>query len=247
MNPISYYLESVYEKTHGYRPTWLPNLPIQIGDFGVLENNVFRKEGNLIGIGVTARFDTSVSESKMDLSSEKGVSITTKLKGKVEPKSVALGQADAGFIIEFKNENSFIFRINGFKTSIIINLAEIKDYILKRHAEGKWDKNMVVINELVTAHSATILLSGQAGAKVELKAQVDVEVESMDIADVSLNLKLESGQSLAAQFLGQVGITPLYRVIGIKKTLFSTSISSKGMNDKNDERQVNDLFIVEEI
>lgn len=228
MNPISYYLTDLYQKSNGYRPTWLPNLPLHIGDYGVIENGVFTKEGNLNDININFQSEISSNDTNIDISSEKGISITTKVKGKIESKAVSLGKADAGFIIEFKNNNSFIFKLNGTKTTIISNLGVVKDEILNRYNEGKWKKETVVINELIEAKSATILLSGEAGSKIELKAEGNINVETIDIADASLNLKLTSGQALSAQIIGQEGITPLYRVIGIKKSWISTSVGGRG-------------------
>lgn len=246
MNPISFYLKSLYEKTHGYRPTWLPDTPIQIGDVGILENDVFVKESTLQEYGIFAQIETSESNSNIDFSSEHGITITTKIAGKVDPKAVNLGMADAGFIVEFNHENSFIFRLNGSRTSIISNLGRVKEEVLHRFREGQWSEDLVIISQLLEAKSATVLVSGQAGSKVELKAQGNLNISTMDIADASLNLKLESGQSLAATILGQEGITPLYRAIGVKKPLFSKpSVGARQSGTQSQE--VEDNFEMTEI
>jgi hypothetical protein len=221
MNPISFYLKSLYKKTHGYRPTWLPNTPIKIGDVGILEDDVFIKESTLNEHGIYFEVAISESDATIDFSSECGITLKTKLEGKIDPSATSLGKADAGFIIEFNDENGFIFKAKGSRTSVISNLGAVKREVLRRFNEGNWAKNWVIISELIEAKSATILLSGQAGSKVELKAQGDLNVSTMDIADASLNLKLESGQTLAATILGQQKITPLYRIIGVKQSFFS--------------------------
>lgn len=232
MNPISFYLKSLYKKTHGYRPTWLPSTLIQIGDVGILENDVFIKESTLKNNRIFFEVETSESGTDIDFSSERGITLTTKLKGQTDPSLTSLGKADAGFIIEFKHENGFIFKAKDSRKSIISNLGAVKEEVLRRFHEGNWDKNWVIISELIEVKSATILLSGQAGSKVELKAQGDLNVSTMDIADASLNLKLESGQTLAATILGQERITPLYRVIGVKQPFFSDpSVVGRGPSE----------------
>ncbi|HSL44452.1 MAG TPA: hypothetical protein VK897_13530 [Anaerolineales bacterium] len=232
MDPIASYLKELNRKSQGYRPTWLPNLPLQLGNVGVLEKEVFRKEATLESLGIAFESETSESNSNIDLSSESGITVITKVEGKVEPKAVSLGVADAGFIVEFNNKNCFVFRIRGSRTSIIQNLADVKAEVLRRYDANDWDPNLVIISEIIEAKSATILLSGQAGAKIELKAQGDLNVATMDIADAGLNLRLESGQSLAAQIIGQKGITPLYRVVGIKKRLFSSGFAGREPGDE---------------
>lgn len=244
MDPITFYLKDVNKKSHGYRPTWLPNLPIHLGDVGVLENNVFRKKGTLKSLGIDFNSVHSDSNNSIDLSSEKGVTIITKIAGKVEPKAVSLGVADAGFIVEFNNKNSYIFKIRGSRTSIIQNLGEVEAEVLNRYESDNWDSNLVIISEIVEAKSATILLSGHAKSKIELKVEGNVKVATMDIADAGLNLKFETGQALAAKIIGEQGIMPLYRVIGVKKNIFSTTISGKaeeGEEDKEKEFEVGEI------
>jgi hypothetical protein len=240
MDPITFYLIDLNRKSHGYRPTWLPSLPIQLGDVGVLENEVFRKETTLKSLGIA--FDTTTSESNqtIDLSSESGITLITKVEGKVEPKAVSLGVADAGFIVEFNDENSYIFKIRGSRTSIIPNLSDVKADVLHRYEAGNWDAKLVIISEVLVAKSATILLSGHAGNRVELKVQGDVNITTMDIADAALNLRIESGQTLAGQIIGQKGITPLYRVVGIKKRLFSRSFAGRepGADSQKQEDEI---------
>ena len=229
MDPVSYYLRSLYEKSNGYRPTWLPHVPLKIGDIGVIEDGVFVKEGNLEDVNIPFKTEMSSDTTVLDLSSENGISITAKASGKVDPKLASLGTADAGFLVEFKNDNSYIFKLNGTKTTIISNLGKVKDEILERFQNGQWPRKRLVINELVEAKASTILLAGKAGTTVELKAEGSVNAAHLDIADGALNLRLASGSALTAQILGKEGITPLYRVIGITRSLFSTSVGGKGV------------------
>lgn len=243
MNPITFYLKSVHEKSHGYRPTWLPNMPIELGDYGVIEDNVFRKDGNISDLGISFKEGTSENESSMDLSSEKGVAITSKIAGKIEPKAVNMGKADAGFIVEFNNEKSFVFKINGFVLRIISNLGDVKKEILNRFRNANWEPGVVVISEIIEAKSATILLSGQAGSKVELKASGNVDVVKLDIADASAKFQVASSQSMAAKIVGEK-VNPLYRAIGIKKNLFSANVAGKSLSDSDIKEEE---FSMEEI
>jgi hypothetical protein len=246
MNPISFYLKSLYKKTHGLRPTWLPNSPLQIGDVGILENDVFIKESTLKECGIFFEVQTSKNDSTMDFSSGGGITLTTKLKGKVNPKALNLGEADAGFIIEFKHENGLFFKLNGYRTIYISNLGIVKKEVLNRFKVGQWDKDLVIISELIEAKSATIILSDKANSKIELKAQSNLNVVTMDIADASLNLRLESGQTFATTILGQEGITPFYRAIGVKQPLFSKSLVG-GRKPGTESQGVEDSFEISEI
>lgn len=247
MDVIKFYLKNLNKKSQGYRATWLPSTPLQIGDFGVLENNVFSVEGNLKDMGIEFTTRESENPSDIDFSSENGINITFKASGDPVLEGSALKEAEAGVNIKFNNDKSYVFKLKGFKDTIISNLGEIKTKILKQFKDGEWPKNRVIINKLLTANSATILISGEAGISVDLKATAEVGTENMDIANADLGFELAAGQKLSTEIIGQAGVTPLYRVVGIKKGLFGTSVGSKSSDAAASEGSQEEDFDLQEI
>ena len=231
-NASEFYLQEINDKSVGYRPNWEPNKPLRIGDIGILENNVFTVMGSLekMGINMEVRTDDNTGEV-MDLSSENGVNITQKAAAKVDPGTPAVGEIDAGFNIEFTKKKSIVFRINGYKNHLIENLLEIGTEIKKRYKNDEWEKDWVVINELIEAQSATIMMSSEGGVSVELRAKGDVGVQNLDIADGNLELGTSSSGKLAVSIVGKEGITPLYRAVGVKRSFLGLGKTSIGTRD----------------
>ena len=232
-NAAQFYLKEIREKSVGYRPNWEPNKPLRIGDIGILEDNVFTVMGSLekMGIPMEVRIDDKAGEV-WDLSSENGVEVKTKAKGQANSATPALKEMDAGFHIEFKKENSILFRINGYKSHLIENLMNISKEIKKQYENGDWDEEWVVINELIEADNATIMMSSEGGVSVGLKAKADIGLAQLDVADANLELGVDSRGKLALSIVGKEGITPLYRAVGIKKSFFGfgkTSVKSRDL------------------
>lgn len=220
-NATKKFLREIFIKSEKYRATWHPTKTLRIGDIGVLDGDVFTHQGSLVQLGIQMEVRTDANEAESwDLSSESGVDVKFKAGGQVDAGTPALGELDAGFHVDFKKENSFVFKIKGYKTYMIENLMKISEEVLELYAAGEWKKEWVIINELVEAQSATILLSSEGGVSVGLKASGNANVGNLDIADGDLELGADTAGKLTVSIVGRPGVTPLYRAVGIKKKWF---------------------------
>ena len=218
------------KKKFGYIATWLPGTPFILGDIGILNDNVFTHVAFLNDFEI--QFDTRVDETGDDIeySSQGSVSVTTKVSGTVAPQGSTLGNIDAGFIVDFGNENSILFKANQIKTNLIANTAKLGDQILKLYHDGKWNKHWVVITELVSAESATILISNSTNAKIELKANANIEATKLDIADAKFDFGATFSKGMDTKIIAQSGLTPLFKVMALKSRIFLPPIfKSRGI------------------
>jgi hypothetical protein len=101
--------------------------------------------------------------------------------------------------------------------------------VLQRFAENKWPKDWLIITELVEAKEATILISNAKDSQIELKANADISPSSeLNIADAEFNFSVVSKRGLSTEIIAKEGVTPLYRVAGIRKPLLGDpSLGSK--------------------
>ena len=231
-NAAAHYLQEIQKKSVGYRPTWEPNKTLQIGDVGKLEDGVFIKWNSLEKMGIPLDVQKDEREgSVFDLTTENGVSVHAKAAGKVDPKIPALGEMDAGFGVEFKRQNAILFKVEGYLTHQINNLGEIAAEVLNRYKSGDWDEDLVIINELIEAKKATIMMSSEGGVTIGLKAKGNAGGEALSIADADLDSGASSSGKLAINITGAAGITPLYRAVGIKKKFWGlgkTDVGTRG-------------------
>jgi hypothetical protein len=231
-NAAAHYLKEIKKKSVGYRPTWEPNKTLQIGDVGKLEDGVFVKWDSLEKMGIPIEVQHDEREGGVfDLTTENGVNVHAKAAGKVDPKVPSLGEMDAGFGVEFKKQNAILFKVEGYLTHQIGNLGSIAAEVLKRYKNGSWDEDYVIINELIEAKKATIMMSSEGGVTVGLKAKGNVGGKALSVADADVDTGVENSGKLAINITGAAGITPLYRAVGIKKKFWGlgkTEVGTRG-------------------
>lgn len=208
------------KKKFGYLATWLPGTPFILGDIGILNDNVFTHVAFLNDFNI--QFDPRIDENGDDVeySSQGSVSIATKMSGTIAPQGSTLGDIDAGFIVEFGNENSVFFKANDIKTNLIENTAKLGEQILSLYREGRWNKNWVIITELVSAKTATILISNSTNAKIELRANANIDAKKLDIADAKFDFGATFSKGMDTKIIAQSGLTPLFKVMGLKSRIF---------------------------
>lgn len=215
--PFKFYLRHMNTKT-GYRATWDPGKPLSIGAVGRLDQSgVFSVFTSLEKEGIPVELKVDDTTADQDYTSSESVTITTKLSGKAPAAGSILTEADAGFNIEFKSERSVVFQSQGNQTDQLVNLAQIKKMILQKYKEGNWDKDWVVVTELVRARSATIIIANSSNATLELKANANAGTPTLKLTDLSLGLMVAKEKGSTLKYIAQEGLTPLYRVMGIRK------------------------------
>lgn len=208
------------KKKFGYIATWLPGVPLLLGDIGILNDNVFTRIASLEDFQIPFDIREDDTADDLDYSSRGSVSVTTKISGTAAPQGSTLGSIDAGFIVEFGNENSILFKANQTRTNLIKDTIKIGDEILKLYRDGKWNKHWVVITELVKAETATIFISNTTNAKIELKANANIEATKLDIADAKFEFGATFYKGLDTKIIAQTGLSPLFKVKGLKTRIF---------------------------
>lgn len=201
----------------GYRATWEPNAPIRLGAVGKLHAGAFLPYTSLEKLGIDVETDVSTGEGTLKHNTEGGVNFTTKAAGELSESVQFIDDAKAGLVIEFTADRAVAFAANQTTNHQISNLEEVERKILGLYNEGKWKKDYVVVTNLITAESTTVFIGRSAGAKVELEAAADVNLAKIDLADAEGKLSLAGKKKLETEILGEKGLSPLYRVMGVNR------------------------------
>jgi hypothetical protein len=214
--PTEQYTDEMSRK-FGYYATWTPGRQLEIGDIGTLKDNVFTKLSNLTTRDIMFEQDKPDKTGEdLDYKSQGNVTIATKLSGCAAPAESVLTNVDAGVILEFNKENSIFFRARNCKTSSIKDILSLGDNILQMYRDGEWNKHWVIITELVTAESGTVIISNSSTGKIELKANANVGAAKLDIADVKFDFSAQYSRGLETEIIASQGLTPLFKIMGIK-------------------------------
>jgi hypothetical protein len=231
----------MHKKT-GYRATWNPGLPLKIGFIGKLDTaGSFTVFSSLEREGIIAEVLSDDSKSEMDYTSSDKVSVNAKLSGTVPAAGSVLSNLDAGFDISFNSEKAIIFKASGVVTDQITNIGAIEKQILGKYADGSWDKELLVITQLVRTDAATIIISTSSSGKLELKANAGIGAGTgLKITDASLDLSVASEKGSSIKFISENGLTPLYRVMGVRDPL----IGRNTIVVRGTEAEQEDSFII---
>ena len=214
--PARQYTREMYRKFR-YFATWEPTKHLSLGDIGEMQKNEFIRISNLANFNIPFATCTDPTPGNLEYHSQGGVSITTKLAGTFPPQGSILNQADAGLSVEFAKEKAVMFKANNTRNTSIDDVISLGQTLMQLFKQGKWQRNWVVITELIDARAATILISNNRGSKLELKANANLSAPGIDIADAAFQFSPVVSRGMATTVVAQTGITPLFKVMGIKR------------------------------
>jgi hypothetical protein len=213
------YTEELRQK-FGYHATWNPGLPLQLGDIGIFRDNIFTRLSNLRDQGIAFEVRKDPTKTPLEHQTEGSISVTTKLSGTAAPAGSVLTRADAGIIVEFSREHATLFKAVNTTSPSIKDAIGVGEQVLKQYRAGKWNKKWVVITELVKAESATIIISNSTDGKIELKANVRIDKPGLDISDAGIQWSTRFSRGLETRIISAEGLTPLFRIMGMKSRIF---------------------------
>lgn len=177
---------------------WEPGAPIELGDYGVMNGDIFIPMGKLTED--FEEFQGNVIKTVLDptkdhksFKSEKGVDVNLKSKGTLNASGVILAKAELE--IKFSSKDSIFFNAAECVTNRISNKAEIGKILKKMLKEKKWKKKYCVVTDVVKAGKTIIAISESNSSSISFKASSD-EVESINLADAAIGLDFKSESSI---------------------------------------------------
>lgn len=212
------YVKEVFEEI-GYLPTWLPNVRHEVGQVGRIEKHGFVHHStakDLLGAGVRRRSQAAFG-SKLDLRSKRGVSQRLKVAGAALPDSGLLEQ-EAGIELAFAEEGGFVIQLLGCSIEQGLDLDRLQDAVLEAWNDGLWDKDWVIITEVVRGDSGAVVVSQGAQAKLDVAIAGGLDGLPLARTDVKLTARETAGSVF--NVLGEQGLTPLYRALRLARPWF---------------------------
>jgi hypothetical protein len=217
------YLKGIYGR-FSYLATWLPNLPLQLGDVGTLQNDEFKQMTTLKDLGITFDICTSATPVDFTYTSDSGVRLITKLAGEAAA-GTTLPVGEAGISMQFSNEGAFVFEAIGCTVAEIEDKTALGQAVFKLLGQKKWDSSWAVVDTVVRADSATIVVSNSANATLDLTAKTPITVASLAKVDAELSVNSQSGDVI--RFVAARGLAPLFRLSRVKHSFLSGFLGTR--------------------
>jgi hypothetical protein len=156
------------------------------------------------------------SSGDFTYTSKSGVNIKTKAEGQVAV-GTTLPVAQAGISIEFSEEGAFLFQAVGCSVDEIEDKVALGRAIISLIGKDIWDGDWGVVDTLVRAKSATIVVSNSHTAALELTAKAPLAVTNLANLDTGLSVNFQKGDMI--RFIAAQGLAPLFKLSRAKRSL----------------------------
>ena len=216
------YQRKIY-KHYKMLSVWPVGIPLQLGDVIQKVRGVYRRISHISEIDNSITFSERVdSTSDGEVFNDNGgVIISTKLKGDAAIPNTSIGINDVGALVEFESKNSVYLKANKIRYVSIEDQIRLGNQVVELYTNGGWEKDWFVVTELAKAESGTIILSSSTNARIEIKAKAEGTINEVDLANAELELSAGFNRGIGAQTIAKMGLTPLFRISGLKLPWFA--------------------------
>jgi hypothetical protein len=210
-NICNIYSKGIKEKLSNYWAAWLPTTRYELGDIGILSGYRFEKIGSLTELKIPFTHAVSNSPNPIELVSASGVSFALKLAGDINEAFANIPKGRAGVKIDFGSEGAFIVECPATYEPAVADPMALQAKIIDSFAEGQWQADWAVIVRIVTAPTATILISNSTSAGLELAAEADLSAGLVDIGKSEVGLSVRSQTGEIMKMIGARDVTPFFQ------------------------------------
>jgi hypothetical protein len=190
-----------------------PNRPVALGDYGVVQDHVFERLGNLGQLGITFATIPGTGQSTYQFKSKGNVDFALIAKGDVQPGGVPA--VKAGLELKFSRENAVFFNAAGCTVLAIADLRAIESELLNLHDLGQWKTDFYVVTEFTSAARVTIIASADRDSEVKLEASSPA-IEAIHLGDASLDLSVKRSRNTSLEIVTEGGLTPLIQLCRLR-------------------------------
>jgi hypothetical protein len=218
------YVKGMFQR-FSYLAAWLPNTTLRLGDVGLQRGQEFKQMTTLGDLGISFRVRTGASPVDFTYTSQSGVSVKPKVAAQAGAGAM-LPSAQAGISIEFSEDGAFLFHAVGCSVDEIEDKEALGRAVIAAIKAGNWNSDWGVVDTLVRADSATIVVSNSHKAALELSAKAPVAPANLASLDAGLSVSSQSGDII--QFIAAKGLAPLFRLSRAKQSLLASLLGSSG-------------------
>jgi hypothetical protein len=196
---------------------WEPGRPLALGDYGRLNGDWFDRLGTITEFGMSWTPGPSGTTSHRKFTSSSSVQVTAHAKGK------AAG-ARARIEVKFGQANAVFMDAAGCAYQSIADKRQLGDRLA---AAPGFNRDWVVLTDLITAKRTTVAISTKAGASITFEATAPVQV--IDLADASVGLKAGAQDAIGYIVDGEDGLSPLFGLCGFRRRFLREGFETMGL------------------
>jgi hypothetical protein len=241
------YAEQVHDGL-SWGGTWIPSTRVDVGDVGTFIDGVFVKVTDLSLLEISFSTEPSSYTADLSFSSQRGVSINTKAAGESSAAFQAVGAAKAGVAVSFQRGAGVVLSLSQLNGERVRDRPALEQELRRRLGSASWQEDYAVVVERLHAESATILMSREAGTKVEFEAAANVPGGAAALGSLAAGVNLAYADAMSQLLVAKSGLTPLFHTLRLKrgrwtgsvKAVFERASLDASSNPAEPERQLPD-------
>jgi hypothetical protein len=212
-SPVKTYQTEMHENL-GFFATWLPGDPVDVGDVGVLEGGRFRRVASLEELGVSCDAEETAGKASLQFTSRDGVKL------EAGGGAQAAGVANFNVDIEFGVAGAFLFHATGLRLRRLANRVKVGESVVDAYRGGRWKKGWLLVESVHAAKRATVIISEDKSARLQLSAATSIAVPSLSLADPKVTFEVVATKGKLFHTLGAVNLHPLYSCLRLRESFF---------------------------
>jgi hypothetical protein len=217
------YTDELHDKFN-YLAIWYPTMKLSLAEIGYFNNQrIFVPAGKLDEHDVDLTPVYSPAAADLTHYSASGVDYRVKLKGKVDTFAPHIPRAAAGVGVRFQREAAIFLQLNDVTHERIGNQIALGRKMLELAKKGEWDKDWIVVTEVMRAKKFVVLVSKSSAGEAELTAQADFSALGIKALTAKGGLSVLHSHALESEVItlkASQELTPLFRAVRVKHKLF---------------------------
>jgi hypothetical protein len=232
----------VLRRFANFYAAWFPvAVPYNIGDYGLIQNGVFQKIGNLEDLrddGFNVEVKTGQGNPvSLDFLSEGAKAI--KMVAGAEVPQFPQGAIEAKLTYEFTKKNSFVVKAAEMSVEQMDNLRDVADGLAQLRRKKKWTHRYRVVSSTFTGQSCLVLLASEANTKVEFSGEASA-LKALNVGSITVKPSIDFSSDAILQSIGKTGVLGLklfkLRMLGVGVQL----LKADGLTDE--EREIEESW-----
>jgi hypothetical protein len=200
------YCDLVRKNFKTYYATWLPVVSMKLGDYGIMDDNVFTKQGNIrdYNVSFSADLGGQVPDFEFTSTGTTSVNIAAGTSGFVNAglKFTFASQFDAYFLAADCQMSTM-----QAQNEVLVTLAPI--------FKAKKMKNYFIVTAVLNSKITTVLLSSDKNAEFSLEAK-SPSIPQIDLKDPSVSADIKTASKMGIKIQPSPGLTPVIALAKVK-------------------------------
>lgn len=202
------YCENIHKNIEPYYATWLPTVPVKLGDYGKMDGTIFVRQGNIktdFAVDFTVEADTDSGDFEYKSSGTNAINANA---------GGSAGLVKALLTISFSNQYDVFFVAADCLADQMNNVPSVTSQLAPQFKEKKM-KGYMIVTQIVKAGTATIAVSSAKGSQLVIEAS-SPEIPSVDLKNPQGQFSVKSEQNISFKVVAKTGLSPLFGLQEVK-------------------------------